>query len=280
MVDQDYFVSVGNDFSSIVLPGDIEVEAPDPAVPTDIAAFSGIWVGRWRGTRDTVVVVASLGPEAAEVLYAVGAVPDWGIAFPSWRRLPAFHSDGTLTFGVPGNLDHRFSARMSDSGELSLTYDNKLGRHSETSLTRWTEEAPPGQHGTVGAVALDRCRDLAAGTSTAGWGSKPPGRVGDSPIVGAGTYADNETAAISATGHGEYFIRFAVAHDITAMMRYTGASLEEAANKIIKVELFRNGGKGGVIAVDREGNVAMPFNTKYMLRGVVGSDLPLTVEID
>ena len=97
----------------------------------------------------------------------------------------------------------------------------------------------------MGAVALDRCGDLAAGTSTAGFGSKPPGRVGDSPIIGAGTYADNATAAISATGHGEYFIRFAAAHDIAAMMEYTGASLEAAAAHVIKKKLFAKGLSGG-----------------------------------
>ena len=126
---------------------------------------------------------------------------------------------------------------------------------------------------------LDRCGDLAAGTSTGGYGSKTPGRVGDSPIIGAGTYDDNETAAISATGQGEYFIRFAVDYDITAMTRYKGVPATEAAPQIIKYKLPAVGLTGGVIAVDREGNVAMPFNTQGMVRGAVGSDRPLSVEV-
>jgi beta-aspartyl-peptidase (threonine type) len=120
--------------------------------------------------------------------------------------------------------------------------------------------------GTVGAVALDSNGNIAAGTSTGGMTAKRYGRVGDSPIIGAGTYANNESCAVSATGHGEYFIRYHVAADICARMQYQGISLDEAANKVVNGILKEAGGSGGIIAVDKLGNIAMPFNTKGMYR--------------
>jgi beta-aspartyl-peptidase (threonine type) len=127
------------------------------------------------------------------------------------------------------------------------------------------------KYGTVGAVVLDRAGNLAAGTSTGGISNKKFGRVGDSPIIGAGTYANNRTCAISCTGDGEYFIRSVVAHDISALVEYRGLSLREAAQTVLdKVEKI--GGKGGLIAIDRNGQVAMPFNTSGMYRGSIGAD--------
>jgi beta-aspartyl-peptidase (threonine type) len=123
--------------------------------------------------------------------------------------------------------------------------------------------------GTVGAVALDRNGNLAAGTSTGGMTNKRYGRVGDSPIIGAGTYADNRSCAVSATGHGEYFIRGTVAHDVCATVRYTGDSLEEAAARVIHESLNEMGGTGGVIAMDSDGSITMPFNTAGMYRGYI-----------
>jgi beta-aspartyl-peptidase (threonine type) len=123
------------------------------------------------------------------------------------------------------------------------------------------------KHGTVGAVALDQFGNLAAATSTGGMTNKKFGRIGDSPIIGAGTYADNETCAVSATGHGEYFIRAVVAHDIAALMRYKHLSVQAAAEEVIMQKLAKLGGTGGVIAIDRNGNIAMPFNTEGMYRG-------------
>jgi L-asparaginase / beta-aspartyl-peptidase len=120
--------------------------------------------------------------------------------------------------------------------------------------------------GTVGCAALDRNGNLAAGTSTGGMTNKKFGRVGDSPIIGAGTYANNATCALSATGHGEYFIRTAVAHDVSAQMEYKGATLEQAAAATL-AKVAQLGGDGGVVAIDRRGNVAMPFNTPGMYRG-------------
>jgi L-asparaginase / beta-aspartyl-peptidase len=129
-----------------------------------------------------------------------------------------------------------------------------------------------GKHGTVGAVALDESGNLAAGTSTGGMTNKMKGRVGDSPIIGAGTYANNATCAISCTGHGEYFIRNVVAYDISALMAYKGLSLEEATNYEVMEKLKVAGGDGGLIAVDKNGNIAMPFNTQMMFRGFISSE--------
>lgn len=125
------------------------------------------------------------------------------------------------------------------------------------------------KHGTVGCVALDQHGNLAAGTSTGGMTNKMPGRIGDSPVIGAGTYADNSTCAVSATGHGEYFIRNVVAYDIAARMKYLGESLNEASGFVIMDKLKSQGADGGIIAVDKDGNVAMPFNTPGMFRGSV-----------
>ena len=123
--------------------------------------------------------------------------------------------------------------------------------------------------GTVGAVALDAQGNLAAGTSTGGMSNKRWGRVGDSPIIGAGTFADNATCAVSATGHGEFFIRSVVAHDISALMAYKGLSVQQAAGEVVMRKLVAKGGEGGVIALDRHGNWAMPFNSSGMFRGIM-----------
>ena len=129
----------------------------------------------------------------------------------------------------------------------------------------------PEKYGTVGAVALDRSGNLSAGTSTGGMSNKRFGRVGDSPIIGAGTYANNRTCAVSCTGDGEYFIRSCVAHDISALVEYRGLSLKDAAQATLdKVEKI--GGKGGLIAIDRNGQISMPFNTSGMYRGSIGAD--------
>lgn len=125
------------------------------------------------------------------------------------------------------------------------------------------------KHGTVGCVALDNYGNLAAATSTGGMTMKKYGRIGDTPVIGAGTYADNNTCAVSATGHGEFFIRNVVAYDISALMKYKNLPLAEAANEVVMVKLKTQGGTGGVIAVDKNGNIAMPFNTSGMFRGYV-----------
>ena len=125
--------------------------------------------------------------------------------------------------------------------------------------------------GTVGVVVLDQAGNLVAGTSTGGMTGKRWGRIGDSPVIGAGTYADNRSCAVSATGHGEYFIRHTVARDICARMQFGGATLEEAANTVVMEELVAADGEGGIVAVDPEGNVALVFNTPGMYRAAINA---------
>lgn len=127
-------------------------------------------------------------------------------------------------------------------------------------------------HSTVGAVALDADGNLAAATSTGGMANKRWGRVGDSPIIGAGTYADNRACAVSATGHGEFFIRHVAAHSICSLVRLAGMSLEEAADQVINKTLKEAGADGGVIAIDTQGRISMPFNTPGMYRAAIHPD--------
>lgn len=120
--------------------------------------------------------------------------------------------------------------------------------------------------GTVGAVALDIFGNLAAGTSTGGMTNKKHGRIGDTPIIGAGTYANNQTCAVSCTGHGEFFIRSVVAYDISCLIEYKGFSLKEACNLVVKDKLIKIGGEGGLIALDAKGNIELSFNSEGMYR--------------
>lgn len=128
------------------------------------------------------------------------------------------------------------------------------------------------KHGTVGAVAVDAGRNLAAATSTGGTINKLNGRIGDSPLIGAGTYAENATCAVSATGHGEYFMRWVAAYEVSALMKYAGLDLHHAANRVINETLKSVGGEGGLIALDAQGNCALPFNTEGMFRGCITRD--------
>ncbi len=134
------------------------------------------------------------------------------------------------------------------------------------------DDDPARRHGTVGAVACDAYGNLAAATSTGGMTAKAPGRIGDTPIIGAGTFADNQTCAVSGTGHGEVFIRYTAAAEIAARMRHAGESLEEAANHVVMEDLGKNDGSGGLIAVDAQGHIVMPFNCEGMYRGMVNEN--------
>jgi beta-aspartyl-peptidase (threonine type) len=134
------------------------------------------------------------------------------------------------------------------------------------------------RHGTVGAVALDQNGNLAAATSTGGTTNKRPGRIGDSPVIGAGTYANNATCAVSATGDGEYFIRATVGCDVSALMKYRGMSLKDAAQVALD-DVAKLGGTGGLIAIDRQGNITLPFNTAGMYRGYVDLNGKFVIEI-
>lgn len=141
---------------------------------------------------------------------------------------------------------------------------------------KWIEEIKKSKNGTVGCVVLDRKGNLTAGTSTGGMFKKQWGRIGDSPVIGAGTYADNQSCAVSCTGHGEYFIRHAVAFNVCARYKYLKESVADAADYIIHKELNPEAGNGGLIAVDKQGNIAMPYNSNGMFRGYLykekGSD--------
>lgn len=164
--------------------------------------------------------------------------------------------------------------RLEQWQKLKAQRDQATAAHDTTAAeveTRWFS--------TVGAVARDRQGHLAAGTSTGGTALKRWGRIGDSPIIGAGTYADDRYCAISATGHGEYFIRAAVAHDICARVRYQGLSIQQAADQVVHEELVQMGGDGGIIAVGADGSVAMPFNTPGMYRGAIYADGQIEIAI-
>jgi beta-aspartyl-peptidase (threonine type) len=151
-------------------------------------------------------------------------------------------------------------------------WDELLKAKDEQGASLGAPAAKSVTFGTVGALALDAEGNLAAGTSTGGLTNKMHGRVGDSPIIGAGTYANNLTCAVSGTGQGEYFIRLNVAHDVSALMEYKRMSVEKAANMVIHEKLTGLGGTGGIIALDKNGNIAMPFNTGGMYRGWVKED--------
>lgn len=161
----------------------------------------------------------------------------------------------------------------------SILKAKKKEKNKQKDQGNVSDEQGDYKFGTVGCVALDKNGNLAAGTSTGGMTNKKYGRVGDSPIIGAGTYANNKTCAVSATGHGEYFIRNVVAYDISALMEYKNLSVQEAANEVINNKLMSIGGSGGVIALDSEGNIAMPFNTAGMYRGYIDKEGNLVVKI-
>ena len=139
--------------------------------------------------------------------------------------------------------------------------------HTERRFQQLTNAINKEKNGTVGCCALDKDGNLVAGTSTGGMTNKRYNRIGDVPIIGAGTYANNATCAVSATGHGEYFIRWTVAHDISALMEYKNYSLEKAAELVVNKKLVDAGGSGGIISVDKFGNIAMTFNSEGMFRG-------------
>ncbi len=133
------------------------------------------------------------------------------------------------------------------------------------------------KYGTVGCVALDKNGNIAAGTSTGGMTNKKYGRIGDAPIIGSGTYANNKTCGVSSTGHGEYFIRAQVAYDISALMEYKGMTLKEATNLVVQKKLVDMGGSGGIVALDHLGNISMDFNTPGMYRAMMNDKGELVV---
>jgi beta-aspartyl-peptidase (threonine type) len=176
--------------------------------------------------------------------------------------------DGAMRFAKENNFDIVTSQYFYDElrhqqwqdirGSDSFQLDHSVKKDSK--------------FGTVGAVALDQHGNIAAATSTGGMTNKKWGRVGDSPMIGAGNYANNKTCAVSCTGSGEFFIRGVVAYDVSCLMEYKGLSLEEAASEVIHKRLVQLGGDGGLIAVDTQGNISMPFNTEGMYRACQSSE--------
>lgn len=158
--------------------------------------------------------------------------------------------------------------QVKDKEKSILDHDGDQGSVDSSEDEFNVNIAPDKKFGTVGAVALDQKGNLAAGTSTGGMTNKRYNRVGDSPIIGAGTYAENESCGVSCTGHGEFFIRNVVAYDVCALMKYKGWSVSKASEEVIRKQ-NELGGKGGLIALDKEGNVSMPFNTEGMYRGYI-----------
>lgn len=188
---------------------------------------------------------------------------------------------------VMDKSDHVFLAgdgALQFARSQNARFEDKEWFHDEFRYQQWLEVKDSGKvqldhtvageekFGTVGAVALDAHGNLAAATSTGGMTNKKFGRVGDSPMIGAGTYANNTTCAVSCTGSGEFFIRGVAAYDVSAIMEFTGASLEQASSEVVQKRLMEINGDGGLIAVDTAGNIAMPFNTDGMYRGCKNSE--------
>jgi beta-aspartyl-peptidase (threonine type) len=169
-----------------------------------------------------------------------------------------------------------------EENQIQLDHSAEEVQSSKFKVQSQTEESkiqnPKSKIGTVGAAACDFLGNLAAATSTGGMTNKKFGRIGDTPIVGAGTYADNQTCAVSCTGHGEFFMRTVAAYDVACRMKYKNLSLSESANEVVE-NLREIGGEGGLIAVDAKGNVALPFNSKGMYRAFITSDGEPVVEI-
>lgn len=168
--------------------------------------------------------------------------------------------------------------RMKDQEKMQLDHDGDRGDFDGSENEFNIDYIEDKKFGTVGAVALDKTGNLAAGTSTGGMTNKRYNRVGDSPIIGAGTYADNAFCGVSCTGHGEFFMRKVVAYDVIALMNYKGMRVEEAAAEVIRKQ-SEIGGQGGLIALDKNGNVAMPFNTAGMYRGYVTESGEITIQL-
>jgi beta-aspartyl-peptidase (threonine type) len=183
----------------------------------------------------------------------------------------------TLARRVMSNSSH---VMLSGKGATEFAREQGLEIVDSTYFfteRRWMDlqkaiaDAKGNKFGTVGCVALDMSGNLAAGTSTGGMTNKRWNRIGDTPIIGAGTYASNKSCAVSGTGHGEFFIRYTVAREIAALMEYKGLSVQKAAEEVIMNRLKPAGGQGGIIAVDKDGNIAMVFNSPGMYRGAADS---------
>jgi L-asparaginase / beta-aspartyl-peptidase len=175
---------------------------------------------------------------------------------------------GAEDFAKAQNFDFETDAYFFDE----LRFDQWQKAKEEGKIKMDHTEDGDKKFGTVGAVALDKHGNIAAATSTGGMTNKKFGRVGDTPIIGAGTYANNKTCAVSCTGHGEFFMRQLVAHDISCLIEYKGYTLSQACDVVVNQKLKDVGGEGGLIAMDRDGNICLPFNSAGMYRGYVSGD--------
>ena len=269
IVKQDYFLYSGRKFADIVLPQQTKPIKIDPDAPKFVSKFSGVWAGVLSGKLNHILIIENIGTQGGDVIVALGA--NEGLGLPQPITLHA-HAIFRNQFIIVETDKFRITYQATESGKIEAEISINNGRRASGIMENRPELLKPS--GTVGAVVLDRCGNLAAGTSTGGFGSKLPGRVGDSPIIGAGTYADNRSAAISATGHGEFFIRHAVAHQIAARIRHGKQTLSKAANQVIFDELLPEGGDGGIIATNKEGDIVMTYNTDGMVRGWTTNELP------
>ncbi|GEO09984.1 isoaspartyl peptidase/L-asparaginase family protein [Segetibacter aerophilus] len=178
-------------------------------------------------------------------------------------------NDFAIKQGVKLEPDEYFFSQFRyDQWKAVRDSDNYTLDHTLHDLNELKEK----KFGTVGAVACDQNGNIAAATSTGGMTNKKYGRIGDSPLIGSGTYANNNTCAISCTGHGEVFIRAVAAYDVSALMEYKGLTVEEACNEVVLNKLVKMEGEGGLISVDKQGNFVMVFNSAGMYRGVKSSD--------
>ena len=178
-------------------------------------------------------------------------------------------NDFAIKQGVKLEPDEYFFSQFRyDQWKAVRDSDNYSLDHTHLDLNEFKEK----KFGTIGAVACDKNGNIAAATSTGGMTNKKYGRIGDSPVIGSGTYANNNTCAVSCTGHGEVFIRAVAAYDVSALMEYKGMSVEDASNEVVMKKLVKMEGEGGLISVDKNGHYAMVFNSAGMYRGVKSSD--------
>jgi beta-aspartyl-peptidase (threonine type) len=188
-------------------------------------------------------------------------------------------NSGAVAFAKEQNVpsepdDYFFVQHRYDQFQAAKNTDQIVMDHTPVSIINEEKKM-----GTVGAVALDQHGNIAAATSTGGMTNKRWGRIGDSPIIGAGTYANNNTCAISCTGHGEFFLRAVVAYDISCLMEYKGLTLKQACDHVVMNKLVKIGGEGGLIAIDSQCNIEMPFNSEGMYRALKKSDDAIYIKI-
>lgn len=270
---------------ALLLQGACAVQAVVAAVcvledcPLFNAGKGSVFTHEGRNEMDAAVMDGATGQAGAvaglvsvrnPILAAQAVMQHSGHVFLMGQGAEAFARSQGLALEGPEyfHTEHRWQQLQTALAQNQVTLDHDGPPASAMNPMNPTDPADR-KFGTVGAVALDAQGHLAAATSTGGMTNKMFGRVGDSPLIGAGTYACDATAAVSATGAGEFFMRGVVAHDIAARMAYGGLSLAEATQATVREKLDATGGRGGVIALDRHGHYQLAFNTEGMYRGVV-----------